>query len=275
MIALWQPRDAGIWLFRGTDRAQRGIWPQCFRPYGAQASPILRTNCRFPKACRRGPRSWCRRASVKSADCTTRSAIGSNAAHAQCPRGQATQCGEAFYKQAKSILRQLADIPAIIAASDEEEVGSVLIGLPASIASVIGDLRIGRITERLPRVSLEVSEFPAPIPPRLLTHLRRSKSRGNLWRLALSNLMTSQSPQLRRGFQSAVGFAGLPGRVTPHTLRHTASTWLMQRGVPIWRPQGSCACRPRSCRTPTGIIIQMICRVRLWRSGKKAGTFRC
>ena len=25
------------------------------------------------------------------------------------------------------------------------------------------------------------------------------------------------------------------GRVTPHTLRHTAATWLMQRGVPIWQ----------------------------------------
>jgi integrase len=28
------------------------------------------------------------------------------------------------------------------------------------------------------------------------------------------------------------------GRVTPHTLRHTAATWLMQRGVPIWQAAG-------------------------------------
>jgi LysR family nitrogen assimilation transcriptional regulator len=85
---------------------------------------------------------------------------------------QATQCGEAFYKQAKSILRQLADIPAIIAASDEEEVGSVSIGLPASIASVIGDSLIVRITERLPRVSLEVSEFPSSYLAELLSTAR-------------------------------------------------------------------------------------------------------
>jgi hypothetical protein len=26
--------------------------------------------------------------------------------------------------------------------------------------------------------------------------------------------------------------------VTPHTLRHTAATWLMQRGVPIWEAAG-------------------------------------
>jgi integrase len=28
------------------------------------------------------------------------------------------------------------------------------------------------------------------------------------------------------------------GNVTPHTLRHTAATWLMQRGVPIWIAAG-------------------------------------
>jgi integrase len=43
-------------------------------------------------------------------------------------------------------------------------------------------------------------QTPAPIPPRLLAHL--------------------------------------PGKVTPHTLRHTAATWLMQRGVPIWEAAG-------------------------------------
>jgi integrase len=35
-----------------------------------------------------------------------------------------------------------------------------------------------------------------------------------------------------------VDLAGLWGKVTPHTLRHTAATWLMQRGVPIWQAAG-------------------------------------
>jgi len=35
-----------------------------------------------------------------------------------------------------------------------------------------------------------------------------------------------------------VKLAGLWGKVTPHTLRHTAATWLMQRGVPIWQAAG-------------------------------------
>jgi integrase len=36
---------------------------------------------------------------------------------------------------------------------------------------------------------------------------------------------------------TASALAGLSG-VTPHTLRHTAATWLMQNGVPIWEAAG-------------------------------------
>ncbi len=32
--------------------------------------------------------------------------------------------------------------------------------------------------------------------------------------------------------------AALDGKVTPHTLRHTAATWLMQNGVEIWQAAG-------------------------------------
>jgi integrase len=35
-----------------------------------------------------------------------------------------------------------------------------------------------------------------------------------------------------------VKLAELWGKVTPHTLRHTAATWLMQRGVPISQAAG-------------------------------------
>jgi integrase len=43
---------------------------------------------------------------------------------------------------------------------------------------------------------------------------------------------------VKKGFRSAVGLARLTGKVTPHTLRHTAATWLMQRGVPLWEAAG-------------------------------------
>jgi integrase len=43
---------------------------------------------------------------------------------------------------------------------------------------------------------------------------------------------------VKTSFKHAVDLAGLWGKVTPHTLRHTAATWLMQRGVPIWQAAG-------------------------------------
>src|SRR5260221_2211933 len=43
---------------------------------------------------------------------------------------------------------------------------------------------------------------------------------------------------VKKGFGAAVGLARLTGKVTPHTLRHAAAIWLMQRGVPVWKVAG-------------------------------------
>lgn len=40
--------------------------------------------------------------------------------------------------------------------------------------------------------------------------------------------------RIRRGFASIVADAGLPPEVTPHWMRHTCATWLMEAEVPIW-----------------------------------------
>jgi integrase len=79
------------------------------------------------------------------------------------------------------------------------------------------------------------------IPPRLLAHMRR-------WR----RLDTERSPdghqmvtvlhhggepiagKIRTGFAGCVRDAGLPEEVTPHWMRHTAATWLMEAGVEMW-----------------------------------------
>jgi integrase len=45
-----------------------------------------------------------------------------------------------------------------------------------------------------------------------------------------------RAKSVKTGFRHAVTLARLWGRVTP--LRHTAATWLMQRGVPIWQAAG-------------------------------------
>ena len=81
---------------------------------------------------------------------------------------------------------------------------------------------------------------PAPIPPRLLAHLRR----WHRLRLIESHFVEFNGQPIRSvktAFKRAVKLAGLSsdsGKVVPHTLRHTAATWLMQRGVPAWQAAG-------------------------------------
>ena len=80
-------------------------------------------------------------------------------------------------------------------------------------------------------------QTPAPIPPRLLAHMRRWVRRG----VVVSHFVEWQGApvkSVKTGFRHTVDLAGLWGKVTPHTLRHTAATWLMQRGVPIWQAAG-------------------------------------
>jgi hypothetical protein len=43
---------------------------------------------------------------------------------------------------------------------------------------------------------------------------------------------------VKTAFKTAVRRARIPGNVTPHTLRHTAATWLMQAGVDKWEAAG-------------------------------------
>ena len=43
---------------------------------------------------------------------------------------------------------------------------------------------------------------------------------------------------VRKGFAAAVEAAGLGAEVTPHILRHTCATWLMQGGVNLWDAAG-------------------------------------
>jgi integrase len=75
-----------------------------------------------------------------------------------------------------------------------------------------------------------------PIPAKLLGHLRRARQRG----VELGYVVNDNGLRLRdvkRGFKSACRKAGLHD-VTPHTLRHTCATWLMQRGVDMWTAAG-------------------------------------
>jgi len=116
---------------------------------------------------------------------------------------------------------------AIAAASPYRNVGHSFVDLDQGIYY---RLAIGRPTTNK-------RQTPAPIPPRLLAHMRRWVRHG----IVASHFVEwhgAPIKSVKTGFRHAVQLAGLWGKVTPHTLRHTAATWLMQRGVPIWQAAG-------------------------------------
>jgi integrase len=92
---------------------------------------------------------------------------------------------------------------------------------------------------------------PVPLPPRLLAHMRR-------W--VRKKIVTSHFVEwaghpvssVKTAFKRAVAVAGLTGKVTPHTLRHTAATWLMQRGVSEWFASGYLGMSPETLRSVYG-----------------------
>lgn len=74
---------------------------------------------------------------------------------------------------------------------------------------------------------------PVPLPPRLLAHMRRWVRKG-LINTHFVEWGGKPVKSVKRSFQTAVEVAGLEGHVIPHTLRHTAVTWLLLNGVSIW-----------------------------------------
>lgn len=78
---------------------------------------------------------------------------------------------------------------------------------------------------------------PVPLPPRLLAHMRRWRDIGGPDGYFVEH-HGEPVASVKTAFSRAVEIAQLPGRVTPHTLRHTAATWLMQAGVPMWEAAG-------------------------------------
>lgn len=115
------------------------------------------------------------------------------------------------------------------------------------------DIETGIIYRRGKRVR-EAANKKTPvvkIPPRLLVHMRRWRAADRVleakrretakdYRL-VSVMHYGGEPiggMIRTGFTSCVRDAGLPEEVTPHWMRHTAATWLMEAGVDVWTASG-------------------------------------
>ncbi len=79
---------------------------------------------------------------------------------------------------------------------------------------------------------------PVPIPPRLLAHLRRWRDKRIVRDFVVEWNGEPIRSSVKTAFNSAATQAGLDGRVTAHTLRHTAATWLMQAGIDKWEAAG-------------------------------------
>jgi integrase len=99
------------------------------------------------------------------------------------------------------------------------------------------DLEAGRIDFELPgRRRTKKKRGKVPIPARLLPHLRRARNRGTDLGYVL-HINGSRIKDNKTGFKGACKRAGLED-VTPHTLRHTAATWLMQKRTDLWEASG-------------------------------------
>ena len=57
---------------------------------------------------------------------------------------------------------------------------------------------------------------------------------------------------VRKAFAAAVRVAGLDEAVTPHILRHTAATWVMQNGADLWQAAGFLGMTPEMLQSRYG-----------------------
>jgi integrase len=76
---------------------------------------------------------------------------------------------------------------------------------------------------------------PVPLPPGLLAHLRRWDRRGQRFAVEWNR---EPVQGIKKAFARAVKDSGLGRDVTPHVLRHTSATWLMQAGTEPWEAAG-------------------------------------
>lgn len=76
---------------------------------------------------------------------------------------------------------------------------------------------------------------PVRLPQRLIGHMRRWRDKGQTYAVEWRGKRIATG--VEKAFAKACADAGLEG-VTPHTLRHSCATWLMQRGTSLWEAAG-------------------------------------
>jgi integrase len=113
------------------------------------------------------------------------------------------------------------------------------------------DFRAGLIDFEIPgRERTKKRRGKVPIPAKLGPHLRRARKRGSDLGYVL-HINGKRIGNNKKGFAAACRRAKLHD-VSPHTLRHTAATWLMQAGVPHWQAAGFLAMSEKTLRDVYG-----------------------
>jgi integrase len=99
------------------------------------------------------------------------------------------------------------------------------------------DLDAGMLYRR-PQDAVESNKkrTPAPIPPRLMPHLRRWQKLSTQYVVEYDGKPIAS--QLRRAWNSARAMAALGADVTPHVLRHSCATLMLQNRISTWDVAG-------------------------------------
>lgn len=75
------------------------------------------------------------------------------------PRGVTpTEVGQAFYRQAQSVLRQLGRIPDEVRSAQAAPTGVVAVGMPFSASNILAPALVAAVGERLPGVRLAITQ---------------------------------------------------------------------------------------------------------------------
>jgi|SRR3954470_7244961 integrase len=81
------------------------------------------------------------------------------------------------------------------------------------------------------RARNQQAEADGAIPRPLLAHLRRWKRKGQRYVVEWNGKPIAR---IIKAHNAVVVDSGVATNVTPHTWRHTAATWLMQRNADLW-----------------------------------------
>jgi integrase len=108
------------------------------------------------------------------------------------------------------------------------------------------DLARGVMLRRAPgaRESKQKRTPPVRLGSRILAHLRRWRRLDERRCVHVCHYNGQRIGHLFHSWPTATARAGLGKDVTPHTLRHTRATWLMQAGIDPWEAAGHLGMSP-------------------------------